>query len=269
MKTCRVLPSAQAWARAGDPMQEVNQKLQRWFSQYAFRRMLPLRGGQGVVSFSFDDAPQSACRLGRQILEQNNCCGTWYLAGGLTDQQEQGNLCHSLEDVKALLTNGHHIGCHTFSHRPCDQLKKGELELELSRNAEFLREVGVTGSDLHFSYPLGAFDLVAKRLTSQRFASTRTTLGGAHFGEVDLNALHAEKLYQQLMSPERLERLIGEVAARKGWLIFYTHDISEHPSEWGCSPGMLQQALACALASGCRVMPVNEAIRYWSAPHEC
>ena len=261
------MPSARAWARAGDLMQAVTQKLQRWISHYAFRRMLPLRGEQGVVSFSFDDAPQSACRLGRQILEQNSCHGTWYLAGGLTDQPEQGKPCHSIADVKALLANGHHVGCHTFSHRPCDQLTRSQLESEFSRNAAFLREMGVPVSDLHFSYPLGAFDLAAKRLAAQRFASMRTTLGGAHFGQADLSALLAEKLYQHVMPTERLERLIVEVAARKGWLIFYTHDISDHPSEWGCSPELLQHALAFSLASGCRVLPVNEAIRHWSAPH--
>lgn len=262
---CLVLPSVRAWALAGDPMLASTQKLERWISRYAFRKMLPLRGRQGVVSFSFDDAPSSACHLGRQILEQSGCHGTWYLAGGLTDQLEQGKPCHSMRDVHKLLANGHHIGCHTFSHSPCDGLTRMQLKSELDRNAEFLMHMGVPLSDLHFSYPLGAFDLASKRAAAQRFVSTRTTLGGIHCGQVDLNALHAEKLYQHLMPPGRLERLACDVAAKKGWLIFYTHDIANNPSEWGCSPELLQQALVCALASGCKVLPVNEAIRYWSS----
>ncbi len=257
----------QALAHAANPMKSVSLQVQRWVSQYAFRKTLELRGNQGVISFSFDDAPKSACQVGRQILEQHGCHGTWYLAGGLTDRLEQGKPCHSIQDVRELIKGGHHIGCHTFSHSPCDQLTTGQMESELNRNAEFLAGLGVPIPELHFSYPLGAYDLASKRLASQRFASTRTTSGGAHYKWADLNALRAEKLYQHLMPRERLKRLVQEVAFKKGWLIFYTHDIAVSPSQWGCAPDLLQYAISCAAASGCQVLPINQAIRYWSEQH--
>jgi peptidoglycan/xylan/chitin deacetylase (PgdA/CDA1 family) len=239
-------------------------QLQRWISQYAFREILPLRGEAGVISFSFDDAPKSACVLGRELLEQYDCHGTWYIAGGLTDQLEMGRPCHSVQDVQGLVSAGHHIGCHTFSHRPCDQLSSIEMANEITRNAAFLDAIGVPSSELHFSFPLGAFDLASKRMAAQRFVSTRTTSGGAHFGTADLHALRAEKLYQHLMMPARVASLAKEVAEKKGWLIFYTHDVTENPSEWGCTPELLKCAITTALAMGCKVLPVNQAIRYWA-----
>ena len=245
-------------------MQSRALQLQRWISRYACREIMPLRQDTGVISFCFDDAPKSACHIGRKLLEHYGCHGTWYIAGGLTDQLEMGRPCHSVSDVQSLAASGHHIGCHTFSHRPCDQLSTIEMVGEITRNAAFFDRIGVPSSKLHFSFPLGAFDLASKRLAAQCFVSTRMTSGGAHFGSADLHALRAEKLYQHLMTRARLVSLAKEVAEKKGWLILYTHDVSESPSEWGCTPDLLRCAIETALEMGCRVLPVNQAIRYWA-----
>jgi peptidoglycan/xylan/chitin deacetylase (PgdA/CDA1 family) len=243
-------------------------KIQRWLAARSQRRLQALCGPQGVVSFSFDDAPQTACRRGRGILEQHGCHGTWYVAGGLTDQLEEGRLCHSVADLKGLLLAGHHLGCHTFSHRLCNEMSSAEMAAELARNSLFLDELGVAADDRHFSFPLGAYDLASKRYAADHFAASRITGGGLQVGQVDLNGLQSERLYQGVISAAQVAALVQETAARKGWLIFYAHDVEENPSQWGCTPALLEAAVRASLDAGCKVLSVNQALRYWQAQAE-
>ncbi len=238
-------------------------KAQRWLATRTMRRDLALNREAGVVSFSFDDAPHSACDAGRTVLEKSDCYGTWYIAGGLTDQLEQGRMCHSVRDVLDLARSGHHIGCHTYSHRPCDRLSHSDMAVELARNKTFFESIGIATADLHFSFPLGAFHLGSKRLAAQTFRTSRITGGGVQVGHADLNALRSERLYQRVMTPERLKQLTHQVALTKGWLIFYTHDVEASPSQWGCTPNLLDSAVKTALDMGCKVLPVDQAVKYW------
>jgi len=239
-------------------------KAQFLIAAHVFRNELPLQRETGVVSFCFDDAPRSSCVVGRQILESMDCHGTWYIAGGLTDRMEQGRLCHSVSDVQDLANSGHHIGCHTFSHKRCATLTGDEMEDELKRNADFFESIGLPSTGLDFSFPLGSFDIASKRIAARYFRSSRIIGGGIQVGSADMNALKSLSLYQHSMSPERTTVLMKEVALRRGWLMLYTHDIEDSPSRWGCTSGLLTFAVQAALDVGCKVMSVDEAIQYWS-----
>jgi peptidoglycan/xylan/chitin deacetylase (PgdA/CDA1 family) len=245
-------------------LKNLLQSAERWITSLKFRHVVPLVADYGVVSFSFDDAPKSACYEGRSIIEKYRCHATWYVAGGLTDKIDQGHRCHSFSDISDLFHNGHQIGCHTFSHKACDSINRIELMLEFQKNCEFLNQIGLSDSEIHFSFPFGAYNLASKKIAAHRFKSSRITGGGFHVDYADLNALKAERLYQGVMTVERLNRLMKEVAAKKAWMILYTHDVSRKPSEWGCTENLLDYALQAALTSGCKVMPVDRAIQYVS-----
>ena len=217
----------------------------------------------GVVSFSFDDAPQSACIAGAKTLEAHNCRGTWYVAGGLTDQFELGMACHSMADLRQLKANGHHIACHTYSHQPCILRSRAQLLDDFKRNRDFLIQNHLAQEPLHFSFPLGAFDIQSKRLAGETYASCRITGGGIQHKVTDLNGLRSERLYETAIDRNQIETLVKKTAANKGWLIFYTHDVSDTPRPFGCSPGLLDSAIQAALEAGCLVLPVNEALQYW------
>jgi peptidoglycan/xylan/chitin deacetylase (PgdA/CDA1 family) len=235
---------------------------QRWLADRSMRKLLPLQAPAGVVSFSFDDAPKSACVEGRRILEHHGCLGTWYIVGGLTDRLEQGRMCHSVADVQSLAQAGHHVASHTFTHQPCDQLSRTQMAQVLARNAQFFAEIGVPRAADHFSFPLGAYDLGSKYLASKTFRSSRITRGGLQVGHADLNGLWAEKLYANSMTPARLQSLVQSTARQRGWLIFYTHEVDNQPSRWGCTPDLLAAAVSAALEAGCKVLPVDRAISY-------
>ena len=239
-------------------------KLERWFSRRLLIRPLLLNRTHGVVSFSFDDAPRSACNAGRQILENFDSRGTFYLAGGLTAGLEMGKPCHTLQDAQTLVANGHHVGCHTWSHQRCDLMPRVEMRTEIERNSQFLTELGVPTTDRHFSFPLGGYHLSSKHLAAQHFASGRLNFGGMQTTMADLNALRASALYQHLWDHNSLTTLMTQVAKSKAWLVLYTHDVDNDPSRYGCTPAMLQHAVVQAQRAGCKVLPVNQAIRYWT-----
>lgn len=243
---------------AASPLEAVD----RWLARRLMRKPLPLARPAGVISFTFDDAPASACRLGKALLEKHGCQGTWYIAGALTGKSEQGMPCQQVEDLQQLAADGHEIACHTFSHQPCRERSGAMLLDDFQRNGDFLGTI--TGSrPAHFSFPLGSYGLHAKQYSSQYFASTRLTRPGIHFHEADLNALLAQRLYSHEISVERIGELIRATSEGHGWLIFYTHDVSPAPSRWGCTPELLEAAIRLSQEYACQVLPVGKAIDYW------
>ncbi len=244
---------------------KLSLRISRRLSQHAFRNIIALQGQTGVVSFTFDDAPASACEAGAHALEHNGVRGTFYIAGGLTDQHEEGKPCHSRAHLQALLSAGHELGCHSFSHVRCDTLTAPALTAELDRNAAFLAELGLDPAQLNFAFPFGAYAYNAKRICSHRFRSCRITGGGTHEGQADLNALKTHRLYDLPLDAEDYDSLLARTARNKGWLIVNTHDVENPPSRFGYTPERLEHAVAAALAAGCQVLPVNAAIDYWLA----
>jgi peptidoglycan/xylan/chitin deacetylase (PgdA/CDA1 family) len=239
------------------------QRIQNWLASRTLCNKLTLDRDVGVVSFSFDDALHSACQGGRKVLERLDCRGTWYIAGALTNQVASGRPYHSVSDMEELVTMGHQIGCHTYSHQACNRLTVGELDEDLMRNVEFFKQIGLPFSDLHFSFPFGVFNCASKRLAATRFKSSRIVGGGIQFGSADLNGLRSVQLYQNSIAPPTLSALTKDVATNRGWLIFQTHDVEDAPSQWGCTENLLDYAIRAALDAGCKVLPIDQAIEYF------
>ena len=84
--------------------------------------------------------------------------------------------------------------------------------------------------------------------------------GGINAGIVDLAQLKAEPLERRSWRADLIEGKVAEAVARKGWLILFTHDVSEEPSPYGCTPAMLEHALACLRDAGVEVLPVKHAL---------
>src|SRR5437660_4154137 len=92
-------------------------KVERRLAVFAATKPITLRNQSTIVSFTFDDVPQSACHRGRDILERHDCHGTYYVCGGLTDSNSFQTRKHSRGDLQRLLSAGHELGCHGFDHK--------------------------------------------------------------------------------------------------------------------------------------------------------
>jgi peptidoglycan/xylan/chitin deacetylase (PgdA/CDA1 family) len=219
-----------------------------------------LRAPAGVISFTFDDFPRSALTIGGDILNRHQVAGTYYVAGKLTDAEENGLACHSTSDIKSAVRDGHEIASHGYAHIRYSELSRIQIEDDLNKNQRFLADILEDAPCVSFSYPFGDRGFRAKRQLADRFATARGTLPGINGRLCDLSDLRANSFYAHQMTEHRIRALIEKVTATAGWLIFYTHDVSDTPSRWGITPALLEFAVREAVASGCRVLPIRNAI---------
>ncbi|WP_229722380.1 polysaccharide deacetylase family protein [Xylophilus rhododendri] len=239
------------------------QRASRFLSRHTDRRLLPLRGEVGVVSFSFDDAPMSACMAGAAVLERHGVRGTFYVAGGLTDGVEEGLACHSEAVLRRLVAEGHQLGCHSFSHVHVDRIPAASRREEFDRNAAFLGGLGVDLRTLDFAYPFGGVNVGAKHDCALRFRSSRATGGGTHVGTADLNALRTHRFYRSQPDGVSYEERLAVAAAQRGWLVVNTHEVQPDAGAFGCTAEDLSRAVGLALEAGCLVLTVGGALDHW------
>ena len=100
---------------------------------------------------------------------------------------------------------------------------------------------------------------VAKGALARRFASCRGTGRGLIHGTIDLADLPSTSLYSRNFDRDRLCQLIEDAQAENAWLIFYTHDVAEEPSPFGCTPAQFQSIVAYAVENTA-VLPVRDVL---------
>jgi peptidoglycan/xylan/chitin deacetylase (PgdA/CDA1 family) len=216
---------------------------------------------QPLVSFTFDDAPASACRDGAAILEEHGMRGTYYIcAGGLGAASPNGPLA-SADDVVALTARGHEIGCHTYSHRAVSTLSRRELAGELDRNRDTLAGIGAGVALRNFAFPYGDMSFGAKCYLESRFDSCRSIRLGLNAGTIDPGALKTWPLENASIHRARIVRLIEETVRRQGWLIFMSHDVEKSPNRFGVTPDLFGFAVAAANSGGCQAVTIAEGLR--------
>jgi len=214
-----------------------------------------------IVSFAFDDFPKSAVSNGAAILESKGLAGTYYLSSSFAGTRVDGTEYCDMADLRRLIDNGHEIGCHTASHLRVPTVPPVQLLDDLESNARFVREHLGDLRMTTFAFPFGAINVAAKLLLQTRFAACRASLPGVNRGSADLGALKAERLYSNSPRAERIRTLISRAAKPRSWLILYTHDVSDSPGPFGCTPALLETALNFALKAGFQVFTVRNALR--------
>jgi len=219
------------------------------------------------ISFSFDDCPLSATTTGRDILEAAGARGTFYLAGGLADAPGLNPVSFEAGSVPDLRAAGHEIACHTYGHVRAPDLTAASLAADLTRNTAWLEGALPGYRAESFSYPYGATSLAVKRVVGRHYRNARSTLEGINSGSIDLLLLKATRIYERLGNLPHLLEQIAKVRDEGGWLIFYTHDVEEPPSPYGCTPRMFRQLVEASVASGCNVLPVRDVVRSIAPEH--
>ena len=231
-------------------------KLRRRLARVMARR--PARRGDGrpMVSVSFDDAPASAAGAGAAILEACGVRGAFYISSGLMGREGPMGRFADAVDLERLIAAGHEIGCHTWSHLDCGRASAGEITDDVSRNRAVLTGLGA-GEPRTFAYPYGDVSPLAKRVLGRRFGLLRALHHGLVREGTDLNqapAVGIEGPEGEAAAWRWLDRAVSEGA----WLILYTHDVAEHPTEWGCTPTALARLVDGALSAGAEIVTVAE-----------
>ena len=216
-------------------------------------RMRDISFAGGIVSFTFDDFPESAA-VGAELLEARGWRGTFYLSTGNVGMDSDFGLIASFDAATKLYRAGHEIGDHTHSHIRCRGTNKPVLRRELETSSAMLHPLYGTRN---FALPYGDYDAAALNILSGRFDTIRTTTQGVNVQRKDLNTLKANPIYGTTKR-ESVEALLNEVREKNGWLIFYTHDVRATHSKYGCTPEQFDAVLALVAAQNMPVKTVAE-----------
>lgn len=215
----------------------------------------------GIASFTFDDFPKSALTIGGAILERHGTRGTYYTAMQMAGTTNHFGPMFDAGDLRTAHRAGHEIACHTYSHLDCRHATGATIAAEISENTRAIAAVldGLTPCD--FAYPFGAVSLTAKHILAKRFLSCRGTGAGINQGAIDLADLSVFALYSRSFDAVALRARIDEARSRDGWIIFYTHDVADQPSAFGCTPEELATVVGYACTQRLSVLPVCAALQ--------
>lgn len=234
-------------------------KLRRRLARLAHRKPVRLRLANPMITFSFDDAPASAVETGAAVLEARGLKGAYYISAGLAGQLGPMGRYATLAETARLIEAGHELACHTFSHLDCGQAAGPAIAAEADRNAAALKALGADALE-SFAYPYGDVSAPAKAVLGDRFRTLRTVQAGLVEDGADANQLPSVGIEGPDGEAHAMAWL-EKARARRAWLILYTHDVSDTPSAWGCTPAALARIADAALAANFDVVTAAEGAR--------
>jgi hypothetical protein len=126
-------------------------------------------------------------------------------------------------------------------------------------NAEALRQLAPHAELRSHSYPISWPRPASKRKLAKLFDCSRGGSQRFNLGTVDLNYLAAYFIEQSRNRPEAIRDMIRTNGRQGGWLILATHDVSDHPTQFGCTPQLLEQIVRWVCDAGSMILPVSKA----------
>lgn len=243
-------------------LQKSQRKIRSFITTNTFIRRIDISPQKipPLISFTFDDFPQSAVRVGAEILNSYDLRGTFFVSLGLAATNHSEIKFFDYEDLASLREYGHEIGCHTFDHLDCRKVSFKKFKKSIKKNQIHLKRIFPPYSLRSFSYPKGGVSIFGKLLAASCYETCRTTFPGINIGKIDLNYLKANKLYSNQIPLNTIYRLIDQNLNQRGWLIFYTHDVSDKPSQFGCTPSYFRKVISYANHSGSKILPVIDIV---------
>jgi peptidoglycan/xylan/chitin deacetylase (PgdA/CDA1 family) len=235
------------WRRAVDKLWKAADGLRR--------RHLVNIPPPGMVSFTFDDAPESAFSAGAPILESRGMRGTFYVCASLFGRETDVGRIASREQVAAGAGSGHEIGNHALRHVDLTRESLWRTRRDVRANAEAL-EGFMTGS---FAFPFGGSDARVRCAVGPLVESARGVQPGVNRGPVDFLGLRAVRVYQG-DGLHRCMEALADCVANGGWLIYYTHDVCADPSRFGIREDSFAELVGAVAESGARVETVAAAV---------
>lgn len=250
-----------AFATTGELLDRVSNRLVRRLPgpRIAIDTTVP------IVSFTFDDVPDTALSNGARILEQHGARGTFYIAGGLAGTVEPARRLISAAGCAELQARGHELASHTFSHPNVRTLSPRQLAAELDRNAAFLAAAGAPAAE-NFAFPYNVMSPFTGGQLRRRFRTCRGGGEGINRGCIDPLLVQAVEIRQPEDHAAGLTRWIDALAVNPGWLVFFVHDITPTPTPYGTTPQTFERLVAHAVDSGCVVLPVRDALDRLGVP---
>lgn len=248
-----------------EPSNGLSTRVSRRLVRYQHISKLNIKTERPVVSFTFDDCPKSVVENAFPLLEKQNWKSTLYIAMGLCDTTNHLGLHMSKNDVESAHRKGHEIGNHTFSHLDARAVNQEDFLADVLKNEAAFRDIGIPQSST-FAYPYGEITSETKKRLSGMFDLSRGIHAPRSTQQYDLNQAASQRLY----SGHDFEACIHALKAFQkdpGWLIIFTHDVRENPSQYGCTPEEFNHIVNLVDIIGADVKTVAEALNSFKPKH--
>jgi peptidoglycan/xylan/chitin deacetylase (PgdA/CDA1 family) len=223
-------------------------------------KILRSRLTRSIASITFDDFAKSSWQVGGPILARHRAQATYFVSGSLLGRTLNGIDFYDANDLLGVHSAGHEIGSHTYSHWSVKHISKQELLTDVAENDIFIRDILSDVVPETFAYPYGDTSIRTKVLFARRFSCCRGTELGINKGLLDLAQLKAVPIDAHQWDANSIDRWIAEASCTAAWLIFVAHDISNTPTQFGCTPLMIDEVLAKIRAANIEILTVKNAI---------
>lgn len=242
------------------PLRKLRNFYKRNISRILFRRPIAIETDRPLISFTFDDFPRTALLAGGRILARHGAAGTYYTSLGLLGTDGPSGPHFTREDLKALLAEGHELGCHTYAHLHSWGTLTEDFENSVLENRSALAELVPSAHFKTFSFPISEPRPFTKLKTARHFLCCRGGGQTLNSGTADLDRLAAFFLEKSRDDIDAVKRLIDRNRIERGWLIFATHDVADNPGPYGCTPRFFEEVVEYAVKSGAAILPVTQAL---------
>lgn len=233
--------------------------IRRKWANISFSKKVNIKLEKPIISFTFDDAPVSAFLNGGSILSKFGFGGTFYVSLSLMTGPDPDTR-FTIQHLKDAIAHGHEIGGHTYGHTDLSKTTAAKGIADMKKNRTEMEKL-IPGTQLrNFSYPFGAQTRPLKKYASTRYRSARGIEEGINAQGTDLYNLKTVKLYESKHSLDYIFRKLDEAEKNNGWLIFYTHDVDEKFTDWGCSPAYFEAVVHDCAKRGITVATINGAL---------
>ena len=198
-------------------------------------RLVRLKNAGPIVTFTFDDVPDTAATDGASLIEAAGARATFFVATSLFGVVTPHWRVATEEDVARLSGCGHEIGLHSHGHLPAALMDRKSFARDFD---EASRRVARIAPTRNYAYPYGFASPLHRGTLSRRVRSSRTTHPGLNCGRVDPHFLRSQVLDQTLTM----------------------HDVRPRPSAWGCTPELLRHAVEGAENRGMALCTMDQAL---------
>lgn len=211
-----------------------------------------------LCSFTFDDCPYSALENAGRILEDAGVGGTFFVAGSLLGSRK-GERMLARDDLPTVINHGHELGCHSHSHRSFREMSIADIRQDLDANQKLLLSASGAESLASFAYPFGETRWSAKVEIARRFGAARGIREGINRRLIDLSELRGIEISAREFSLDKLAKWIEKAKRERAWVVFFTHDVANSPSQWGCTPNQFAQVVNLVRAAEIEILTVRNA----------
>lgn len=217
--------------------------------------MLQLKNTGPVISFTFDDFPSSAMNASK-LLTGSGFAGTFYAS--MSKMNKPGFF--TADQLEWLISRGHEIGCHTYSHKSLRFCSGEVIKSEFNQNQKTISALFPEYKFQNFAYPFGILPLFGGSQITQSFTTARGISHGINHGKIKSHKLKAVKLYENLHSPEMIQKFLNKAGELNGWIIFYTHGVDKNYDKYSCSPEYFNKILDLSINTGYDILSVAEVV---------